>query len=97
VPPIVEQGKSLLAVGIVKVLGRFAPQSAIRVLGPNEVVLGVGLSNYSSEVIDRIKGLRASEIAQLSDINGSEVVIHRDNLAVFSGDEEESLACLLSN
>lgn len=61
------------------------------------MVLGVGLSNYSSEVIDRIKGLRASEIAQLSDINGSEVVIHRDNLAVFSGDEEESLACLLSN
>lgn len=97
VAPIVQKGKSLLAVGIVEVRGRFEAQAAIRVLGPDDLVLGVGLSNYPSEVIERIKGLRASDIGKFKDVAGSEVVIHRDNLAVFSGDEEESLACLLRN
>lgn len=94
---ICEQGKSLLAVGIQAVRGSFDAHGAIRVIGSDQEVLGVGLSNYSSIDIERIKGMRASQIKELGDINGSEVVIHRDDLAVFSRKDEESLACLLKN
>ena len=96
VRPIVEQGKSLLAAGIREVHGPFEAGDAIRVLGPGEVVLGVGLTNYSSADLELIKGLRSEYFEQILGRKDSDVVIHRDNFAVFSLDEEESLACLLN-
>ena len=44
--------------------------------------IGVGLINYSSEDIARIKGLKRSEVAEaLGDAHYPEV-IHRDNLLI---------------
>jgi glutamate 5-kinase len=96
VRPIVEKGKSLLAAGIREVRGPFEAGDAIRVLGPGELVLGVGLTNYSSAELEKIKGLRSDYFEQILGRKDSDEVIHRDNFAVFSLDEEESLACLLN-
>ena len=42
--------------------------------------IGVGLSNYSSDELNRIKGLKRAEVAEaLGDAHYPEV-IHRDNL-----------------
>lgn len=97
VKPLREGGKSLLAAGVRQVTGPFEAGAAVRVLGPDGAVLGIGLSNYSSNDLEKIKGLRSSEIEKCLGHKDFDEVIHRDNLAVFTGDEEESLACLLRN
>ena len=97
VRPLCEGGKSLLAAGIRQVRGDFLGGAAVRVVGPGEVVLGVGLTNYSSEELGLIKGLRSQEIEGRLGYKGYDEVIHRDNLVVFDLEDEESVACLLSS
>ena len=97
VRPLVEGGKSLLAAGVREVRGSFEAGSAVKVLGPGGVILGVGLCNYSSRELEAIKGLHSDQIRRRLGRPNHHEVIHRDNLVVFDLDEEESLACLLSN
>lgn len=97
VRPLCEGGKSLLAAGIRQVRGDFLGGAAVRVLGPGEAVIGVGLTNYSSEELTVIKGLRSQEIESRLGYKDYDEVIHRDNLVVFDLEDEESVACLLSS
>lgn len=97
VTPLVERGKSLLAAGVREVRGDFNPGSAVKVLGPGDCILGVGLCNYSSGDLRSVMGLRSEQIAQRLEREQADEVIHRDNLVVFDLDEEESVACLLSS
>jgi len=76
---LLHRGKSLLPGGIVAVEGTFQKGAPVRVTHKGES-LGVGLSNYSSAEIERIKGLKRIEVAAvLGDAHYPEV-IHRDNL-----------------
>ncbi len=50
-----------------------------------EVEFARGLTNYSSDDIRRIRGLRTSEIAETLGHCPHDEVIHRNNLAVTSG------------
>ena len=97
VRPLCEGGKSLLAAGIRQVRGDFLGGAAVRVVGPGEVVLGVGLTNYSSGELEVIKGLRSQEIESRLGYKDYDEVIHRDNMVVFDLEDEESVACLLSS
>ncbi len=97
VRPLTEGGKSLLAAGVIEVRGRFAAGQAVKVLGPGEAILGVGLSNYSSEEMDQVKGLHSDQISVALGREDHPEAIHRDNLVVFGLDEEEEVACLLRN
>jgi glutamate 5-kinase len=97
VTPLVERGKSLLAAGVREVRGDFNPGSAVKVLGPGDCILGVGLCNYSSGDLRSVMGLRSEQIASRLEREQADEVIHRDNLVVFDLDEEESVACLLSS
>ncbi len=97
VRPLTEGGKSLLAAGVREVRGPFRAGEAVRVLGPGDCILGVGLVNYDSDRLEQIKGLRSSQIPAPRGKNGPREVIHRDDLVVFDLEEEESVACLLSN
>ncbi|MCF8032749.1 MAG: glutamate 5-kinase [Desulfarculaceae bacterium] len=97
VRPLCEKGKSLLAAGIVTVRGSFLAGAAVRVLGPGETVIGVGLSNYASEELGKIQGLRSDEIEGRLGYKDYDEVIHRDNLVMFDLEDEESVACLLSS
>jgi len=74
-----EKGGSLLPGGILHVEGQFEPGAVVRIV-QGERQLGVGLTNYSSEDIRRIRGLKRVEVAAaLGDAHYPEV-IHRDNL-----------------
>jgi len=46
------------------------------------IVFAQGLSNYSAETLQRIKGKQTSEIQQLLGALEYKEVIHRDNLAL---------------
>ena len=76
-----EKGGSLLPGGVTAVEGSFEPGALVRVVC-GEHHIGVGLTNYSSEELERIKGLRRVEVAAvLGDAHYPEV-IHRDNLLI---------------
>jgi glutamate 5-kinase len=67
-------GNSLLAVGIKAVDGQFKIGAMINLVSPQGTVLARGLTEFSSEEIESIKGQKTTE-------QGG-VVIHRDNMVL---------------
>ncbi len=76
-----DKGGSLLPGGVIGVEGVFEPGALVRVMC-GEHSIGVGLTNYSSEELDRIKGLRRVEVAAALGNAHYPEVIHRDNLLI---------------
>ena len=77
-----ELGKSLLPSGIVEVRGRFEAGEIIDVQHRREAVAR-GLTRYSAEEVEKIRGLRSSQIAPVLGRPGDPEVIHRDDMVVF--------------
>jgi len=73
-------GKSLLAVGILKVQGQFSRGEVVACLDSSGCEVARGLSNYDSGEITRLKGQSSERIESLLGYAGEEEVIHRDNL-----------------
>jgi glutamate 5-kinase len=81
---VCEGHKSLLPVGVREVGGTFARGDvvAMREGGAGDV-FAVGISNFSSADLERIKGMKGSEAAEVLGTAATyEEVVHRDNLAV---------------
>jgi glutamate 5-kinase len=70
---------SLLPVGIIQIDGEFAAGDAVMVVDEHGVELAKGLVNYSSQEMDRVKGLQSSRVAELLP-QASPEAIHRDYL-----------------
>ena len=80
---LVRLGRSLLPAGILEVFGGFQKGAPVNLMDPEGQTFAVGLSNYSSQDIKRIKGKQTQEIAQALGHKDYDEVIHRDNLVVF--------------
>lgn len=76
------RGKSLLPAGVTAVRGSFERGDAVVVSGPDGRELARGLSAYSSDDADRIRGRRSAEIEALLGYRGRDEMIHRDDLVV---------------
>ncbi len=74
-------GKSLLSSGIQDVTGNFVFGDAIEVL-VNDTIIAKGMSNYSSEALDKIKGLKSNKIRDILGYKDYDEAIHRDNLVL---------------
>ena len=84
VKALVQDGKSLLPVGVRDVEGVFEPGDLVACIDPNGQECARGLINYSSSDTRRIKGKPSSQIPSiLGEMTESEL-IHRDNLVVLS-------------
>jgi len=79
---LIEQGKSLLPIGIVQVVGTFSKGDVVSVCGPDGTEFARGLSNYPSTAVDRIRGLRTEQVRDALGTLPYEEVVHRDNLAL---------------
>jgi len=75
-------GKSLLASGITEVEGRFGKGANVAVVAPSGAIIARGLSNYSAEQFDQIKGLKSSQFAKVLGDKPYDEVIHRDNMTL---------------
>lgn len=73
------KNRSLLPSGIKKIKGIFSRGDAIEIKHKKEV-LAVGIVEYSSKEIEKIKGLKSREIESTLGFILSEEVIHRSNL-----------------
>jgi len=78
---IEHQGRSLLAIGIVNVDGAFRKGDVVALDDSRGQEFARGLSNYTAEEIQRIKGLKTDQIAAALGHCPHDEVIHRDHLA----------------
>jgi glutamate 5-kinase len=75
-----DSGRSLLAVGIKSLVGRFARGEVVSCLDEAGVEIARGLVNYDFNEIEKIKGRSSENIETLLGYAGEEEIIHRDNL-----------------
>jgi len=79
---VVQDGKSLLAVGIEAVEGHFERRAMVALVGPGKEEFARGMANYDSGSLRRVKGMRSSERRRLLG-EGPDEVVHRDNMVVW--------------
>lgn len=83
---IVQNGKSLLPVGVTKVSGDFNAMDVVVVHNVKGQIVGKGQIYYSSEDLQKVKGL-PSEQAKGYSVNKRPEVIHRDNWVTMTREE----------
>ena len=77
-----ENGKSLLAAGIVNAVGNFKRGDTVIITEcESNKDFARGLSNFDSEEIQKIKGKKSKEIQKIIP-SAEEEAVHRDNLAI---------------
>lgn len=79
---ICQKGKSLLPSGVISVEGKFSVGDAVALVDTQGQEFARGLCNYGSTEINKIKGLKTSEIIDKLGYKYSDEIIHRDDLAV---------------
>lgn len=79
---LVKGKKSLLPVGIREVRGTFEKFEVVEIVDSAGEIVGKGQTNYSSEQLTGIKGLKSAELARHMGDGPSPEVIHRNNLVI---------------
>lgn len=76
------EGRSLLAIGVVDAVGRFEKGDVVALRDRDGVEFARGLTNYNSDEVQRIKGLRTQDIATTLGHCPYDEIVHRDNMVV---------------
>jgi glutamate 5-kinase len=79
---ICQQGKSLLAAGIIGVEGKFTIGDAVELCDWHGKEIGRGIINYNYFDVEKIKGQHSKQIPIILGFEGAETVVHRDNLVL---------------
>ena len=82
---VVQKHKSLLATGIVEVVGRFAKGDVVVVRNEDGREIARGLINFDCDETRKIMGKKSSQFAGLLHHGTYQEVIHRDHLVVTTG------------
>lgn len=77
-----DQGRSLLPIGLVKVVGSFHKGDVVALCDVDGVEFARGLTNYATAAAERIRGLRTEQVRETLGEAPYEEVVHRDNLVV---------------
>jgi len=75
-------GKSLLAAGIIKITGFFKKGENVLILDQNEKHLARGLASFNSEEINKIKGKQSKEIEKILGYLSKSEIIHKDDMVM---------------
>ena len=81
-------GKSLLPVGVVEVIGNFRRGDVVTIIGPSGEELGRGLAEYSDSEASRLAGCQSEQIEDKLGYRGRSVMVHRDELVLFGNDSD---------
>jgi glutamate 5-kinase len=79
---LTKQGRSLLAVGVSRVVGTFTRGDLVSCVDSDGTEIARGLVNYNSDEASRIRGQSTDSIASILGYREDEELIHRDNLVV---------------
>ena len=80
---LLEQGGSLLPVGVTAVEGTFDKGECVEIMGPSGLIAR-GLCNYSADEMRKIIGVASDDIESILGYRDFSSVIHRDNLVLCS-------------
>ena len=75
-----KKGKSLLAAGIIKVIGKFNKGDHIKILDKSMKEHARGLSSFTSEEIIKIRGQHSNKINELLGYISKSEVVHKDDM-----------------
>ena len=78
-----EEGASLLPVGVSSVEGSFAAGDIVSVVNASGDLVGRGIVRYSSEEMEKIRGLKSDVVARFYPDRADQPCIHRDEMLVF--------------
>lgn len=79
---LLKDGASLLAVGVKKVTMPFERGSIIQINSLENKPIAIGITNYSSQDIEKIMGKQSDEIEKVLSYSYGDAIIHRDNMVV---------------
>jgi glutamate 5-kinase len=82
VDALLRNGKSLLPSGVMAVEGDFTVGAPVAFKSRENKMVGIGLVNYSSADIQKIKGRKSNQIVHCLGHKPFDEVIHRDNLTI---------------
>ncbi|SET21644.1 glutamate 5-kinase [Thalassotalea agarivorans] len=88
---VLKKGASLLPSGISSVKGQFLAGESIDIVAPNGDVIAKGISQYSANDLNKIKGVKSDQIASVLGYCQSKVVVHRDDLVIVGVSHEQSV------
>ena len=77
-----KSGKSLLPSGIIKVAGTFKKGDNILIVDNNGVDIARALSSFTSNEIDKIKGLQSNQIENILGYSSKSEIIHKDDIVI---------------
>jgi len=78
---LVARSKSLLATGVKSASGAFSPGDVVSLV-EGGVEFARGLTNFGADDLEKIRGLKSSQIEAALGHKPADEVVHRDNLAV---------------
>lgn len=78
-----QQGKSLLAAGVIDIDGDFRKGDPVKIITQHGREIGRGLCNYHAHEARIIKGYRSDKFQELLGYRGNDEIIHRDDLVIF--------------
>lgn len=81
---IIKKGKSLLPSGIIKASGNFDIGDVVEIEDKKNNKIARGLVNYSAIEVEKIKGIKSSEIEKKLGYKYEDEVIHRNNLVLIT-------------
>ncbi len=77
---LLDHGRSLLPVGVVRVEGTFEAGDLVTLVDPTGAMIGRGLTNYSAAQLTAIRGTRTNDLPPDCDFTE---VIHRNNMVLW--------------
>ncbi len=80
-------GKSLLPVGVVEVIGNFRRGDVVTLVDSRGRELGRGLAEYSFDEASQLAGCQSENIESVIGYRGRAVMVHRDELVIFDRED----------
>ena len=77
-----KSGKSLLPAGIIKIEGNFKKGDNIVIVDNNNADIARALSSFSSEEINKIKGLQSNQIENILGYASKSEIVHKDDIVI---------------
>lgn len=77
-----QDGKSLLPIGVTKVKGAFDRGDCVAIIGPDGHEVARGLVEHDNAITANFQGKQTAEIQSEQSYNGRSALIHRDNLVL---------------
>lgn len=82
-------GKSLLPVGVLEVIGNFRRGDVVTLVDSQGREMGRGLAEYSFDEAAQLAGRQSESIESVLGYRGRAVMVHRDELVMFDRDDEK--------